>query len=57
MSDEQLDPRVGAYIEKAAPFAQPVLAHLRKLMHQACPRATEPKTAAWHTPRRRNSVS
>ena len=30
-----------AYIEKAVPFAQPVLAHLRKLMHKACPRATE----------------
>src|SRR5438270_9479660 len=41
MSDEQLDPRVDAYIERAAPFAQPVLTHLRKLMHQACPRATE----------------
>jgi uncharacterized protein YdeI (YjbR/CyaY-like superfamily) len=41
MPDEQSDPRVDAYIEKAAPFAQPVLAHLRTLMHQACPRATE----------------
>ena len=41
MSEQTLDPRVDAYIEKAAPFAQPVLAHLRKLMHQACPRATE----------------
>ena len=37
----QFDPRVDAYIEKAAPFAQPVLVHLRKLMHQACPRVTE----------------
>jgi uncharacterized protein YdeI (YjbR/CyaY-like superfamily) len=36
-----IDPHVDAYIEKAAPFAQPVLTHLRKLMHQACPRAVE----------------
>ena len=41
MPNEPMDPRVDAYIEKAAPFAQPVLAHLRKLMHQACPRVTE----------------
>lgn len=39
--EEQFDPRVDAYIEKAAPFAQPILTHLRKLMHQACPHATE----------------
>jgi uncharacterized protein YdeI (YjbR/CyaY-like superfamily) len=41
MPDETMDPRVDAYIEKAAPFAQAVLAHLRKLIHQACPRVTE----------------
>ena len=41
MAEQQFDPRVDAYIEKAAPFAQPILAHLRKLMHQACPRAGE----------------
>lgn len=39
--EDQFDPRVDAYIEKAAPFAQPVLAHLRKLMHQACPHVNE----------------
>jgi uncharacterized protein YdeI (YjbR/CyaY-like superfamily) len=38
---EQFDPRVDAYIEKAAPFAQPVLAHLRELIHQACPHVNE----------------
>ncbi len=48
MPDEQFDPRVDAYIEKAAPFAQPVLTHLRKLMHQACPRATE--SVKWSMP-------
>ena len=41
MPDQLFDPRVDAYIEKAAPFAQPVLTHLRKLMHQACPHAAE----------------
>lgn len=41
MPEQLFDPRVDAYIEKAAPFAQPVLTHLRRLMHQACPHATE----------------
>ena len=35
MSDQQIDPRVDAYIENAAPFAQPILSHLRELMHKA----------------------
>jgi len=48
MSNEPMDQRVDAYIEKAAPFAQPVLQHLRKLMHQACPRVTE--TMKWGMP-------
>jgi uncharacterized protein YdeI (YjbR/CyaY-like superfamily) len=48
MADQLFDPRVDAYIEKAAPFAQPILAHLRKLMHQACPHATE--TIKWSMP-------
>jgi uncharacterized protein YdeI (YjbR/CyaY-like superfamily) len=39
--EEGMDPRVDAYIEKAASFAQPVLTHLRELVHQACPRVTE----------------
>ena len=48
MPDEQKDPRIDAYIEKSAPFAQPVLKHLRKLMHQACPRVTE--SVKWGMP-------
>jgi hypothetical protein len=48
MPDEQSDPRVDAYIENAAPFAQPVLTHLRTLMHKACPRATE--SVKWGMP-------
>jgi uncharacterized protein YdeI (YjbR/CyaY-like superfamily) len=33
------DKRVDAYIAKAAPFAQPVLTHLRMLIYKACPDA------------------
>lgn len=33
----QTDARVDAYIEGAAPFAQPLLAYLRKCVHEACP--------------------
>jgi uncharacterized protein YdeI (YjbR/CyaY-like superfamily) len=35
------DQKVDAYIERSAEFARPVLRHLRKLVHQACPEATE----------------
>jgi uncharacterized protein YdeI (YjbR/CyaY-like superfamily) len=35
------DPKVDVYIAKAAPFAQPVLAHLRALVHKACPEVLE----------------
>ena len=42
------DPRVDAYIAKAAPFAQPVLEHLRSLVHATCPEVTE--TIKWGMP-------
>lgn len=42
------DPRVDAYIEKAQPFARPILKHLRKLVHQACPDCEE--TLKWSMP-------
>lgn len=42
------DPRVDAYIAKSAPFAQPILQHLRNLVHTACPEATE--TIKWGMP-------
>ena len=48
MAELQFDPRVDGYIETAAPFAQPVLTHLRKLMHQACPHIAE--TIKWSMP-------
>ena len=37
----QTDPHIDAYIAKAEPFAQPVLAHLRSLVHKACPEVEE----------------
>jgi uncharacterized protein YdeI (YjbR/CyaY-like superfamily) len=42
------DVRVGAYIEKSAPFARPILKHIRKLVHQACPEVEE--TIKWGMP-------
>jgi uncharacterized protein YdeI (YjbR/CyaY-like superfamily) len=35
------DPRVDAYIEKAAPFAQQILRHLRQVVHEASPEIEE----------------
>ncbi len=35
------DPRVDAYIAKSADFAQPILKHFRKLVHQAAPEIEE----------------
>ena len=48
MSQSEFDPRVDAYIAKAAPFAQPVLEHLRGLVHKACPDVRE--TMKWSMP-------
>jgi hypothetical protein len=42
------DPRVDAYIERAAAFARPILRHLRELVHQACPEVQE--TIKWGMP-------
>jgi hypothetical protein len=42
------DPRVDAYIANAAPFAQPILHRLRKVVHVACPDVEE--TLKWRTP-------
>lgn len=35
------EPKIDAYIANAAPFAQPILNHLRQLVHRACPGAEE----------------
>ena len=42
------DPRVDAYIAKAQPFAQPILTHLRELVHKYAPDAEE--TLKWGVP-------
>jgi len=42
------DPRIDAYIAKAQPFAQPILTHIRNVMHAACPDAEE--TIKWGMP-------
>ena len=42
------DPRVDAYIGESADFAQPILSHLREIVHQACPEVEE--TMKWSFP-------
>ena len=42
------DPRVDAYIDKAADFARPILIHLRDLVHAGCPEVEE--TIKWGFP-------
>jgi uncharacterized protein YdeI (YjbR/CyaY-like superfamily) len=44
----QRNPRVDTYIADAAPFARPILAHLRHAVHQACPEAIE--AVKWSMP-------
>ena len=42
------DPRVDAYIEKAADFAKPILKEIRARVHDACPTCEE--TMKWSSP-------
>ena len=42
------DLRVDAYIDKSRDFAKPILKHLRKLIHEACPDVRE--TLKWSMP-------
>jgi hypothetical protein len=42
------NPAVDAYIAKSAPFARPILARVRALMHEACPQIEE--TIKWGVP-------
>src|SRR5262245_31204364 len=42
------DPRIDAYIATSADFAKPVMKHLRKLVHSACPDVEE--TMKWNSP-------
>src|SRR6266404_9048243 len=42
------DKRIDAYIAKSADFARPILTHLRKVVHAACPEVEE--TMKWSFP-------
>jgi len=42
------DPRVDVYIQNAAPFARPILAHIRQSVHDGCPDVEE--TMKWSFP-------
>jgi len=45
---DTFDSRIDAYIAKSRPFAQPILIHLRELVHKACPTVVE--TMKWSRP-------
>jgi uncharacterized protein YdeI (YjbR/CyaY-like superfamily) len=48
LAAQNLNPKVDAYIAKAKPFAQPILTHLRELVHKSCPDVEE--TIKWSRP-------
>jgi uncharacterized protein YdeI (YjbR/CyaY-like superfamily) len=48
MISTTLNPKVDAYIARAQPFAQPIMEHLRQLLHKACPEVEE--TIKWSRP-------
>lgn len=43
-----IDPRIDAYIAESWEFAQPILTHLREVIHGACPQVQE--TMKWSRP-------
>jgi uncharacterized protein YdeI (YjbR/CyaY-like superfamily) len=45
---QTLNPRVDAYLVKVPSFARPIMAHLRNLVHKACPEVEE--TIKWSRP-------
>ena len=48
MGSESSSIKVDAYIARAQPFAQPILDHLRRLVHKGCPGVKE--TIKWSRP-------
>ena len=48
MPTQHHNPKVDAYIKKSRPFAQPILVHLRKIIHAGCPHVEE--TMKWSRP-------
>jgi hypothetical protein len=47
-AQSNLDPRIDLYISKAAPFARPILEHIREMVHRAWPEVVE--TMKWSQP-------
>ena len=45
---KSLSPKVDAYLTKVQPFAQPIMTHLRALVHKGCPEVEE--TIKWSRP-------
>jgi uncharacterized protein YdeI (YjbR/CyaY-like superfamily) len=48
MARQTLNPKVDAYLVKVQPFAQPIMTHLRALVHKGCPAIEE--TIRWSRP-------
>jgi uncharacterized protein YdeI (YjbR/CyaY-like superfamily) len=48
IATQKLNPKVDAYLERAQPFAQPIMEQLRELVHKACPEIEE--TIKWSRP-------
>jgi uncharacterized protein YdeI (YjbR/CyaY-like superfamily) len=48
LATQTLNPRVDIYLAKVPPFARPIMAHLRNLVHRACPEVEE--TIKWSRP-------
>jgi uncharacterized protein YdeI (YjbR/CyaY-like superfamily) len=45
---DTMNPKVDAYLAKVQPFAEPIMEHLRELVHKACPEVEE--TIKWSRP-------
>jgi uncharacterized protein YdeI (YjbR/CyaY-like superfamily) len=48
MATANFNPKVDAYLAKTPPFAQPIMTHLRELVHKGCPEVEE--TIKWSRP-------
>jgi uncharacterized protein YdeI (YjbR/CyaY-like superfamily) len=48
IATQTLNPKVDAYLAKTQPFAQPIMEHLRELVHKGCPEIEE--TIKWSRP-------
>src|ERR1700678_2781241 len=48
MNSANFNSKVDAYVARAQPFAQPIMEHLRQLIHKVCPQVEE--TIKWSRP-------